>query len=334
VQRLRAVLDFAIRLAFFAAAPFLLVFAAALFPITGALVQITLALAVFFVGEAVRDLAAKSRLARIVLGPQLAFEAFYREHPPRPFLYYVFYPVLFPYWLAVRPARREFLLYKGYTIVSFVVLMGSMGFQYYRNFPPELGPKQFAPIALGTLLAEAVVVLMFLMPITTTVVHFHLGHARRRLGALLLVGLVSMSFAVYRLERRRDSLVSYATRTRVDLRTVAKPHDADKALAAALGAAWAALPASKEDLDTDGKIEGHVLDVAHEALTGFYRPDEACAFDLWYTKKGKGAIMVVYFEGRRGHRPIWLAMDQTRTITHEATKLPKGAFAAMDRATQ
>jgi hypothetical protein len=328
------VLDFVVRFAFFAAAPFLLVFAAALFPLTGAIAQLVLALAVFFIGEAVRDLASKSRIARIVLGPQLAFEAFYREHPPRPFLYYVFYPLLFPYWLFVKPARREFLLFKGYTIVSFLLLVGSMAFQYYRNFPPELGPKQFAPIALGTLVAEAIVVLMFLMPITTTAVHFHLTHAPKRLVALLLVGLLSMSAALYRLEKRRDSLVSYATRMRVDLRTVAKPHDADKALGAALRVAWAALPAAKGDVDSDGKVEGHVLDVAHEALTGFYRPDEACAFDLWYTKKGKGAILVVYFEARRGHRPIWVAMDQTRTVTHDASRLPKGAFAAMERATE
>ena len=333
-MRARAVLDFVVRFVFFAAAPFLLVFATLLFPLTGAIAQLVLALAVFFVGEAVRDLATKSRIARIVLGPQLAFEAFYREHPPRPFLYYVFYPLLFPYWLVVKPARREFLLFKGYTIVSFLLLVGSMAFQYYRNFPPELGPKQFAPIALGTLAAEAIVVLMFLMPISTTVVHFHLGHAPKRLAALLLVGLLSMSFALYRLEKRRDSIVSYATRMRVDLRTVAKPHDADKALAAALRVAWAALPAAKGDVDTDGKVEGHVLDVAHDALTGFYRPDEASAFDLWYTKKGKGAILVIYFEARRNHRPIWVAMDQTKTVTHDASKLPKGAFAAMERATQ
>ncbi len=331
---LKGTLDFVVRLAFFAAAPFLLVIAALLFPVTGALVQISLAMVVFFVGEAVRDLATKSRIARILLGPQLAFEEHYREHPPRPFLYYVFYPLLFPYWLAVKPARREFLLYKGYTIASFVFLVGSMAFGYYRSFPPELGLKQFAPIAIGTLVAEAVVVLMFLMPITTTVVHFHLLHAPRRLAALLLVGLLSMSFAVYRLERRRDPIVSYATRTRVGLRTVARPHEADRALTAALRSAWGVLPAAKGDVDSDGKVEGRVLDAAHDGLSGFFRPDEANAFDLWYTRRGKTAILVVYFEARRGHRPIWLAMDHAHAVTHDAAKLPRGAFAAMEKATE
>jgi hypothetical protein len=334
VQSLKVTLDFILRLAFFAAAPFLLVFAALIFPITGALVQIALALGVFFVGEAVRDLSAKSRIARLVLGAQLEFEAYYREHPPRPFLYYVFYPLLFPYWLFVRAARREFLLFKGYTVASFLFLLGSMAFQYYRSFPPELGPKAFAPIALGTLLAEAIVILMFLMPITTTVVHFHLTRAPRRLAVVLLVGLLSSSLAVYRLEKRRDSMVSFATRMRVALRTEARPHDANTALLKALHAAWAVLPAAKGDVDSDGKVEGRVLDNAHEALTAFYRPDEACAFDLWYTKRGKGAILVLYFEAHRGKPPIWLAMDAAHATTHDASKLPKGAFKAMERATE
>ncbi|MET0284267.1 MAG: hypothetical protein ABW352_07345 [Polyangiales bacterium] len=47
--------DFALRLAFFAIAPYSLVWIAQLFPIVGALVQITLALAVFYLAERGRD---------------------------------------------------------------------------------------------------------------------------------------------------------------------------------------------------------------------------------------------------------------------------------------
>ena len=176
--------------------------------------------------------------------------------------------------------------------------------------------------------------IVFLMPITTTVVHFHLTRAPRRLAVVLRVGLLSSSFAVYRLEKRRDSLVSFATRMRVGMRTEARPRDSNAALVKALRAAWAVLPAAKGDVESDGKVEGRVLDNAHEALTAFYRPDEACAFDLWYTKRGKGAILVLYFEAHRGKPPIWLAMDAGHATTHDAAKLPKGAFAAMDRATQ
>ena len=142
-----------------------------------------------------------------------------------------------------------------------------------------------------------------------------------------------MSVAIYPLERRRDPIMSYATCTRVAMRTTARPVEANRALQGALHAAWAVLPAAKGDVESDGKVEGLVLDNAHDALTRFYRIDEASAFDLWYTKRGKGAILVLYFEAQRGRPPIWLAMDSARAVTRDPAKLPKGAFAAMDRAT-
>jgi hypothetical protein len=340
--------DFALRLVFFAAAPFLLVNIASLFPVTGALVQVGFALGVFFAGEAVRRLAARSKLAARFLGNQLAFEEYYTQHRPRPFVYYVLYPLLFPYWLSVGEARREFLLFKGYTLASLALLFLSLLAQYLRAFPPELGLRDFLPIAGWTLLVETAVVLMFLMPIVTTVVHFHQERAPWRLAALLLVGFVSVCVAVVRIERRRDPIVSYATRMRVNMRTAARPREAAQAQVVALRAAWKALPKDDgtsealprrglhqdEDIDSDGKIEGSVLDSAHEALHTFYKDDEAQAFDLWYTRKGKSATMVVYFEARRKHDPIWLAMSQTGATTHNDKQLPKGAFSAMWRATQ
>jgi hypothetical protein len=327
-------LDFALRLAFFAAAPFLLVFIASLFPVTGALVQVGLALAVFVTGEAVRRMAERSKLAGRFLGNQLAFEAYYKQYRPRPFLYYVFYPLLFPYWVAVPEARREFLLFKGYTLASFALLLVSLGVQFVRAFPPELGVRDFLPIAGGTFLVETGVVLMFLMPIVTTVVHFHHERAPARLAALLVVGFVSVCVAVVRIERRRDPIVSYATRMRVNMRTAARPRLAAEAHALALRAAWKVLPKERADIDSDGKIEGDVLDAAHEALRHYYKDDEAQAFDLWYTRKGKTATMVVYFEARRKLDPIWLAMSQTGATMHDPKQLPKGAFGAMWKATQ
>ena len=334
VAQTKSVFDFILRLAFFAAAPFLLVFVAALFPVTGAVVQIALALAVFFAGEAVRNLAARSKIARIVLRPQLAFEAHYREFQPRPFLYYVFYPFLFPYWLWVPEARREFLLFKGYTLASFVMLVVSLVLQFEQAFPPELTLRDFVPIAAGTFAAETLVILMFLMPIVTSVVHFHTTHARYRLAALLVVGIVSIGFAAARLERRRDPIVSYATRARVRLRSDAKPAAAVTAQTNALHAAWKALPHEKDDVDSDGKVEGLPLETARTALMTFYKNDEAHAFDVWLTKQGKTALMVVYFEARRNHPPIWLAMDKAGKTVRDVKQLPRGAFVAMRHAAE
>jgi len=336
LSRIGAALDFVLRLAFFAAAPFVLVLVAALFPVSGALVQIGVGLGAFLAGEALRRVAARSPLVEKALSSQLAFEAHYRNHRPRPFLYYVFYPLLFPYWLAVADARREFLLYKGYTLVSFALLVVSQIVGYVRYFPPELGLSAFLPLAAGAFAVETVVVLMFLMPIVTTVVHFHTLRAPWRLGALMLVGLVSVTVAVVRLERRRDPVVSYATRVRVGERTAAKPAGAQQAQIAGLRAAWKALPKDKTDVDHDGKVEGDVLEAAQDAIaaTGFYKNDEAHAFDLWYVRKGKTSEMILYFEARGKKDPIWLAMMGSGAVTHDAKQLPKNAFNAMWRLTQ
>ncbi len=332
-SRVTAVADFALRAAFFAFAPFLLVFIALLFPVGGAMAQVGLALVVFFAGEPARRLASRSRLAAALLAHQLKFEAYYRERPPRPFLYYVFYPLLLPYWLAVAEARREFLLYKGYTLASFGLLLVSLAVQYWHAFPPELTPRDFLPIAAGTLGVEAIVVLMFLMPIVTTAVHFQKKNAPRRLALLLLAGLISVGFAGARLERRRDPIVSFATRSRVRLRSAARATAAEAAQNSALQAAWKVLPVEADDVDSDGKVMGEALDAAHAALTGFYKNDEAHAFDLWLTKRHRHRVLVLYFEARRGHEPIWLAMSEKGRVTHDPQKLPQGAFLAMRRAT-
>ena len=94
------------------------------------------------------------------------------------------------------------------------------------------------------------------------------------------------------------------------------------------------LPKAKKDVDNDGKVEGDVLDAAQDALGAFYKNDEAHAFDLWYTRKGKSALMVLYFEARGKNDPIWLAASGTGAVTHDVRQLPKGAFAAMYRLTQ
>jgi hypothetical protein len=328
-------LDFLLRLAFFAIVPFVLVLVAAIFPVTGALAQVALGLAGVFTGEAVRRWASRrSKLVSMAVSSQLELEAYYRRHPPRPFLYYVFYPLLAPYWLFEPEARREFLLFKGYTLASFALLALSLGAQFLISFPPELGLQSFMPIAVGTFGIETAVVLMFLMPIATSVVHYHQRREPKLLGVLLLVGIVSSGLAIARLERRRDPVVSFATRSRVRMRTAAKPKEAQGAQVAALHAAWKALPKERQDVDHDGKVEADVLDAAHEALMPFYKNDEASAFDLWYTRSAKTMLVVLYFEARGQNDPIWLAMTSAGAVTHDAKQLPKGAFNAMYRLTQ
>jgi hypothetical protein len=325
-------LDFLLRLAFFAVVPRALVIAAALYPVTGAIAQIAVALVVFVLGEAVRDVAGRSKLAKTLLGGQLKFEEYYRANPPRPFPYYLFYPLLLPYVLYDARSRKELFLYKGYSLASFLLMLVSLTIQYLRFFPPELPPSAFWPIALKTSLAETVVILMFLMPLVTSVVHYHSTRSPWRLAIICVAGLVSSGLAIARVEKARDPIVSLATRERVRLRTDADQKRAYDALARALGAGWKRLRHAESDVDSDGKVEGAPLEEARLALERFYKTDETFAFDMWREKKGKGETLVIYFEARGSHRPIWLAMDAPGSTFSYAKRLPRGAMLAMKAA--
>lgn len=332
LPRIKSTADFVSRLAFFAVAPLVIVFASALFPVTGALVMIGLALLVFFFGEAMTPLIDRVPFIRKVLRVQFAFEAYYREHPPRPFLYYVFYPLLFPYWLWNRKARQEFLLFKGYTLVSIVILLASSAWQYTHVWRPELSLRQFAGVFAMQIVVETLLVLMLVMPIVTSVVHFHTRRSPAPLAALLAVGLASSVVAIVRLERRRDPVVSFATRERVGMRTAHDPKRAKEVELMALNAAWKELPPGKTDVGKDGKVEGAALEAARKALTAYYRNDEAYAFDLWLSKTPKHEILVVYFEARRGRAPIYQAMDRAGRVLASKRGLPKRALQAMKQA--
>ena len=324
--------DFALRLAFFAVAPLFIVIVSALFPVTGALVTIGLALVVFLFGEAARGFVQRRPMAGKLLKGQLAFEAYYREHRPRPFLYYVFYPLLFPYWLTVKQARDEFLLFKGYTLFSLAMLVGGAVWQYFTAWRPELGLREFFGVLVAQIVVETLLVLMLVMPVVTTVVHFHAEGARRRLAAVLAIGLISTAFAIMGLERRRDPIVSFSTRERVTMRTAKNTKASHDAEAAALKAAWKVLEKEHDDVDRDGKVEGEALEAAHAALLGFYKKDETYAFDLWLARNKQRALLVVYFEARRGRAPIFLAMDRDGHEVTDAKQLPKGALGAMKHA--
>ncbi|HEX3596281.1 MAG TPA: hypothetical protein VHU80_14325 [Polyangiaceae bacterium] len=322
--------DFALRLAFFALAPMGIVFAAELFPVRGALIDVALALGVFAFGETARRAASNNRAVRLVISEALAFETYYRERPPRPFAYYLFYPLLFPYWLSNASARREFLMFRGYTAGSFLVLIASLTLQYFEYWRPELRFAAFLSSVLHTLIAETILVLSLLMPIATTVVWYHTSHRRRRLSILLLTGLVSASIAFALVVRRRDPIVSMATRDRVRLRTKTVPLAAHETLVTAARAASKA--AARGGLDGDGKIEGEPLELCRAELEKFYKHDEAFAFDLWGTPRRKPKLVVLYFESRQGKPPIWVAVRNDGSEIDKRGDLPTGAMHAMSKA--
>lgn len=297
----------------------------------GALTDVGLALLVLVLSEAVRKWASRSRVLAVLLTQALAFEAYYRTRPPRRFAYYLFYPLLFPYWLTNRDARREFLVFRGYTLSGFVVLVGSLVLQYFQWWAPDLDVRAYLPAVGLTLAVETWLVLSLLMPIATTVVWYH---ARRRHGlllTLLLVGLASTAVVLAHVGRRRDPVVSYMTRERVRLRKAADPRMAHRTMVRAARSAWREL-VKLRGIDGDGKVEGRPLAVAQESLEAFFKHDEAHAFDVWAAPRKHPRILVLYFEARPHKPPIYVAIGGDGSEIKKAADLPRGAFTAMSKA--
>jgi hypothetical protein len=170
------------------------------------------------------------------------------------------------------------------------------------------------------------------MPLATSVIWLHQTYRRKRLLALLLVGLVSTSIGVVRVVSRRDPVVSYSTRYRVRERTAQHLKEAKAAQRAALASAWAELRNDLQDrpklVQGDGKVQGHALALARRALRSFYKPDEAYAFDLWASPRKNPRILVLYFEARRKNAADWVALRDGKVVTR-AQDLPHGALVAM-----
>ncbi len=286
---------FVVRLLYFLFVPAVLVTLSQVLPIMGALVNVGIALLVFVLGEVARGWAATSKLAAKLLKKPLAFEAYYRQNPPRNFAYYVFYPLLFPYWLLNKQARGEFLLFKGYTLLSLAILIAGSIWQFFTKWLPELSFVKFLPVLFATLVLESFIVLAFLMPITTTIVHFHVTFRRKRLLALLSVGLLSITLAIVKTETKRSSTVSFSTRERIRRRSEVAPEPAHFARRQAIRAAWKILSRTTADVEGDGLVEGEALDAAHAALQPFYKDDEAFAFQLWAEPRRHPQKLVLYF---------------------------------------
>jgi hypothetical protein len=318
-----SVAGFVARLAFFALAPFLVVLFSELYPLTGAIVNLALMLLTFIFAEVARGWASRSKVLATILKRPLSFEAYYRNNPPRTFAYYAFYPLLFPYWLWNAKAREEFLLFKGYTIGSLVILLATSGVQFFTKWRPELGLFHFWLVLLVTIALESFVVLALMMPLATTIVHFHATFRRKRLLALLSIGLVSTVIAVLAVNKRRLGMVSWPTRARTMMRTQVDRPAASRALIGAARVARREIVANASDVDKDGLVLGKPLDRARAILAErFYKQDEAEAFDLWADRAKNPRFVVLFLQPERKGIALWIAVDAEGTPIGDAKKLP------------
>ncbi|MFO0669191.1 MAG: hypothetical protein U0235_06115 [Polyangiaceae bacterium] len=330
----RALVDWVFRVLFFAAAPFVLVRVSTLVPITGTLVDVALAVLVLFFGETLRGRTRSSGLVRKAFESAFAFDDYYRTHAPRPFVYYAFYPLLFPYWLLNREARREFLMFKSYTLLSLVVLAGTNLRAFFVLYRPELGLAEFVRPFLIGLAVESAVVLAILMPLVTTVVALHREGARMGLFGLLVLASFSSLVGVVRLAIRHQPIVSIETKERIVKRTAKNPDRAVFAFTRALKAARATLSHAPTPLADNGTLGGAPRDAAREALKIYFRKDETNGFELWSSGEHDPKLIVIYTEGEAARRAIWLGQRADGTYVKNVWELPRGARAAMKEAGQ
>lgn len=325
--------EYVLRLAFFALVPFGVVLLAMLVPMGAAIANMVLALGAFFFGEVLLNAASSRPWLKRVLRRQLAFEAYYRQNPPRPFLYYVFYPFLMPYWLIVASARREFLLFKGYTVVTLVVISAQGVYRWFFIYQPQIAFSKFIAAFLASIIVETLAVMMLIMPMTTSVVALHRQKQHWRLVALLAIGLGSAALAATYLGTRHRTFPSLETRSRIVARHAADKETSKKLLRRSLERAWAVRKAKVKDSwdrETDGTVIGAPLESARTSLLDFYRPDEAAAFELWTTaRKSRPGVMIIFAEGRKKGNPVWLGMRNDGTIVDKLVDVPQSARVAM-----
>ena len=294
--------DDVLRFVYVLIAPAVMVVLAKLVPITGIVISTGVATIIALTGSSqwIRAVAT----IRFVGKPLAKFGRlgeYYRAHPPKPLLYYVAYPLLFPYWLFNKAARTELFVYKRIGVLALLVTIGTSIYDYFHNWVPLPG-KYFANTMLATAIMQLLVTFMFVMPIVTTLLTYQRqGHKKTTWTltacALILGGMMWVGMA-------RFPAVTFATQARLRARIKHEPEVARAAMRAALDA-------------------GNV-DAAHAVLETAFRPDEVRAFHIQPWKDG-----VLLWAKTRNHEVAWTAKTRAGFAT-SAAELPAPARDALE----
>jgi hypothetical protein len=334
----RTVSDFVLRLAYFVLAPIAIVGLARVVPIIGIIVNVAVALLVFAFAEGVRSLVVRYPILARFLAGALRFEQHYRTTPPKPFLYYVFYPLLFPYWLSNATARREFALFRNLGAFGLIILLGGGAYDYLAHWKPELRFGQFLISWLLVFLFQTVATMMFVMPLATSVVTLELAGQRKRLSFLLATAMVVVALCAASWAKKRHEYVQLPTAERMLLRTEAQPKRAKEVRTKALRAAYNHFRLHEGEAVQEGKhgveILGGPIDAAREVLLTYYQADETMAFHLVALESSGKTLLILYgVPPTKKKDPIWIGVHKDgKTMVTNLNELPKDAFNLMRRA--
>lgn len=293
--------DLILRLLYCAIAPIVLAAFAMQVPVAGiALGAVVATVLAVTEGQRWRDAAGRIPLiGRVFRGPG-KLGAFYQDHPPKPLIYYVLFPVLLPYILFRKPLRAEWRLYRRSGAIAIVVLAITAIVEYVRKWLPELGIGVFLSNFAAVLIIQLLLTMVVIMPLVTTIL---IAHARRSrawmwlLGVVLVVGTgVAVAFLIFK--PVQSSMVD----NRVALRLHAAPQRGTKALYLAASKAIAVLPPDTPE----GLVHGAPLAAARHELRALWKADEVLEFGVWTTPSPR---MVIVLELSKHHRTIAYGVD-------------------------
>lgn len=324
-------LDFALRFAFFATAPFLATFAAALFPMAGPIAGMIASLAVFVSADAVRRWAQRYRLVALVLASELRVEEHFRTHPPRPFVHYVLLPILFPIWLFDARGRRELWVFRGLGVGGLVFLVGLAAFDYWRNWLPEIGALPFLEAWALVFVAQTLFMFVFLLPMAATFIRFQIEGRTAGLRVLFAAAGLSIGLAIGKMVTHEGPIVSLVTIDRVRLRAAAEPALADAAELDALRQVWGDPAELKASIEPDGYVAGAAHDRAEAELQSFFKKDEAAAFTLHAFPIQNPDLLVLQCRVGERSKSIWKAMRKNGRVVTNANELPPGVLGTKPR---
>lgn len=294
--------DDVLRFVYVLIAPAVMVVLAKLLPITGIVISTGIATIIALTGSSqwIRTVAP----LKIVGKPLAKFARlgeYYRGHPPKPLLYYIAYPLLFPFWLFNKAARTEFLVYKRIGVVALLVTIGTSIYDYFHNWVPLPG-KYFANTMFAIAVMQLLVTFMFVMPIVTTLVTYQRQGHKKTAWALTALALVLG--AMMWVGMSKFPSVTFATQARLRARIKDQPEVARAAMHAALDS---------------GTVDG-----AHVALEAAFRPDEVRAFHIQPWRDG-----VLLWAKTKNHEVAWTAKLRTG-FASSAAELPPEARDALD----
>lgn len=311
-----------VRLVYFLVAPFIVIGAAAVLPMTAVILNFVLLIAGFIFIEAVRRSARQNALVARIAARQLAFADFYEQHPPKPFAYYVFYPLLAPYWLFNGVARREFGLYRGFTRLGVVLLLVFGAFDYALSWAPDIAFGEFFVIFFAVFILNIIILIGFMIPLAVTIVSYQLAGRSRSVSILLGAATLSISLSFLGIYASRDTIVTFPTVSRTRLRGEADLERAVQVQTAALVSVWQDIRDRRTELDEHGWLLGASRERARRELTSFYRGDEAACFQVRVWPADRPTDALLKCDQPRDKPTVWLAMTADGAVHRDAARLP------------